>query len=152
MIYSYLKDVALTTVRMDAALYTSIWNGCHLSVRLRYLAFVEKIGYRKGVPCSVKNGTWKGKELDLEAEPPRTNLCWVPTRASNPFLVPMHRHFVSNHFGNHICFTISYRLQIANDNLSEFFFSIVQLWKTHSSSLSLFILTCTYPCHSFIYS
>ena len=42
MIYSDLKDVTLRTVRMDAALYTSIWNGCHLSVKLRYLPFVKK--------------------------------------------------------------------------------------------------------------
>ena len=44
-----------------------MWKGYHLSI--------ESI--RKGY-LFVKNGILKGKGLDLGAEPPRINICWVP--------------------------------------------------------------------------
>ena len=44
-----------------------MWGGHDLSIE----------GIRKDY-FSVKNGIWKGKGLDLGAEPPHLKLCWVP--------------------------------------------------------------------------
>ena len=41
----------------------------------RYHLSIE--GIQKGY-LFVKNGIWKGKGLDLGAEPPCINICWVP--------------------------------------------------------------------------
>ena len=45
-------------------------------------------GYTKGVPifAKKKNGILKVKRLDLETEPPRVNICWVPPLPLGPDL------------------------------------------------------------------
>ena len=52
-----------------------MWKGYHLSI--------ESI--RKGY-LFVKNGILKGKGLDLGAEPPRINICWVPPPPTIQFI------------------------------------------------------------------
>ena len=45
-----------------------MWKGYHLSIE----------GITKGEPQLSKMAYKKGKGLDLGAEPPRINICWVP--------------------------------------------------------------------------
>ena len=43
---------------------------------MKGVPFVDR-RYTRGVPFSWKNGSSKGKGLDLWAEPPRIKICWV---------------------------------------------------------------------------
>ena len=60
------------------------WKGCYLSIegtRKGYLFSLKKKKTKKN-----KLVTWKGKRLDLQTEPPRVNICWVPPLPLGPDL------------------------------------------------------------------
>ena len=62
--------------------FTSWWGGVHFSMKGTV--------YERGT-FSAKNGTWKGKGLDLRVEPHKTMLGisnWGPCIWQNPFLLP----------------------------------------------------------------
>ena len=61
----------------------------------------------------VKNGIYKGKGLELEVQPPRINICWVPGGGGGYLTTPVgvilhlfrfllpYRSFVKETFGQH---------------------------------------------------
>ena len=124
---------------MDAALYTSIWNGCHLSVKLRYLPFVKKKGTGKEYRVLSKMVHERVRNWTSRRNLPEQTFVEYPHGLETPFWCQCIDILwaISSEIISASPSATDYKLQTTIS--PQFFFSIVQLWKKHSSSSSLFI-------------